>query len=210
MNSLELIIIIIIIILVIFLLYKKNINRNEIENLSTDTSANNHFFNNITITGDSISFNKKITFNGNIEIPNNNFTKNTLDIFPPDTILLFYGLETSVPPGWAICNGKNDTPDFSGRFLLGSGKGTDLTERPVNQRGGEETHKLTLAEMPSHSHTNTMRMGKYRSRGGQLLIWGFNEGEVWPYDIHMNNVGDNKAHNNMPPFHVLHFIMKMR
>jgi hypothetical protein len=203
MNSLELIIIILIIIFVIFLLYKKNINvnRDKIENFSTDTNI-------ITMTQDGIIFNKKVTFNGNIEISDENFIKNTLDIYPPGIILPFFGTIQNIPRGWVLCDGQSGTPDLRGRFPLGSGKGTGLTERLKEQIGGAETHTLTIAETPAHSHTHTMRMGKFGSSGGKLPIWGDNEGDVWNYDIHMNNVGESRAHNNMPPFVVVHYIMK--
>jgi hypothetical protein len=202
MNSLELIIIILIIIFVIFLLYKKNINvnRDKIENFSTDTNI-------ITMTQDGIIFNKKVTFNGNIEISDENFTKNTLDIYPPGIILPFFG--TIIPNGWVLCDGQSGTPDLRGRFPLGSGQGTGLTERLKEQIGGAETHTLTIAQTPAHNHMNTMRMGKFGGGGsGQLPIWGDNEGDVWPYEIYTNHVGGNQAHNNMPPFVVVHYIMK--
>jgi microcystin-dependent protein len=66
-----------------------------------------------------------------------------------DTIVPF---GTTAPSGWALCNGENGTPDLLGRFILGSGQGKGLTNRTINTKDGTETHKLTVAEMPSHNH----------------------------------------------------------
>ncbi|WP_420137974.1 phage tail protein [Sphingomonas sp.] len=85
------------------------------------------------------------------------------------------------PEGWALCNGaplsvsQNQAlysligttyggaapanfqlPDLQGRLPVGQGTNTTttppLTARTIGQKGGEETHVLVEAEMPSHSH----------------------------------------------------------
>jgi microcystin-dependent protein len=43
-------------------------------------------------------------------------------------------------------------PDLRGRVPVGSGTGTGLTARTIGQTMGEETHTLTITEMPSHNH----------------------------------------------------------
>lgn len=52
----------------------------------------------------------------------------SLDILPIGTILAFGGSLSDIPDGWHICNGKDGTPDLTGRFLEGvaeaSAKGT--------------------------------------------------------------------------------------
>lgn len=32
-----------------------------------------------------------------------------------------YGTESTLPQGWAVCDGKNGTPDLRDRFIIGSG-----------------------------------------------------------------------------------------
>lgn len=44
-------------------------------------------------------------------------------------------------------------PDLRGRVPVGSGTGTGLTARSLGQTMGEETHTLTVTELPSHNHT---------------------------------------------------------
>lgn len=44
-------------------------------------------------------------------------------------------------------------PDFRGRAPVGTGHGPGLTNRVLGSRYGYEDHTLTVAEMPSHTHT---------------------------------------------------------
>lgn len=44
-------------------------------------------------------------------------------------------------------------PDLRGRVAVGTGTGTGLTPRAMNDSFGEETHVLTTAELASHNHT---------------------------------------------------------
>ena len=44
-------------------------------------------------------------------------------------------------------------PDLRGRSLIGAGAGAGLTNRAIGQAIGSEAHVLTVAEMPSHNHT---------------------------------------------------------
>lgn len=43
-------------------------------------------------------------------------------------------------------------PDLRGRSLIGAGTGPGLTSREIGQTVGAETHVLTAAQMPSHTH----------------------------------------------------------
>jgi microcystin-dependent protein len=81
------------------------------------------------------------------------------------------------PKGWAKCDGQllpisQNTalfsllgttyggngqttfalPDFRGRTMLHQGQGPGLSERVIGEEGGTESHTLTIAEMPAHSH----------------------------------------------------------
>ncbi|MUP39419.1 tail fiber protein [Labilibaculum euxinus] len=57
----------------------------------------------------------------------------------------------NIPSGWALCNGQVingiTTPNLSDRFVVGSG-----TTYTTNDRGGNKSVKLELANLPSHSH----------------------------------------------------------
>jgi microcystin-dependent protein len=133
---------------------------------------------------------------------------------------------SNIPKGWAICDGKiyklnNDgtvtedssgiqTPDLRGRFVLGSGVGgkdmlnRDLTNRIIDAKGGEEINLLTIAEMPSHGHQSGGAIcSDMKGCGYKNIITKERN------DINTNNTGGDTPHNNMPPFYVLTYIMKL-
>lgn len=80
--------------------------------------------------------------------------------------------------GWLLCNGRSlqiadypllyqiigttfgqsdpasfNLPDSRGRVLGAVGQGNGLTNRVIGQSIGEETHTLTIPEIPSHDHS---------------------------------------------------------
>jgi hypothetical protein len=136
---------------------------------------------------------------------------------PIGGIIMWSGLITAdFPSNWKLCDGANGTPDLRGRFILCAGQGTNLTNRLIRATGGAETVSLTLSQMPRHSHT-------YNSKGGTGQISG--TPDHWPGVDNIKlgswNTGmrggvdgqadgsDGAAHENMPPFYVLAFIMRI-
>lgn len=138
-----------------------------------------------------------------------------------------FGGETA-PEGWLICDGSaisredyidlftaigttygdgdgNTTfniPDFSGRTAIGMSATYILGDAD-----GEETHTLTVDEMPSHSHTNL-----YHTSSG--TGWGYNYQNIGqrsqPTESSggIGNTGGNQSHNNMQPYIVINYIIK--
>lgn len=132
---------------------------------------------------------------------------------PTGGIIMWSGSVASIPDGWAMCDGKNGTPNLSGRFVLAAGSGAGLTPRSPGHSGGEETHRLTEAEMPSHGHqTSVGTVGYSASWNGSAEATaapgqGRNNGSrTW----NSATVGNNVAHNNMPPYYTLAYIMRVR
>lgn len=115
---------------------------------------------------------------------------------PVGTIVIWSGTTSNIPSGWALCNGQNGTPDLRDRFVLGGG-GT----YSVRSTGGEATHKLTVAEMPSHNHAVNYfhQTGSGSNKG---VFSGSYEGT--PYNT--NSTGGSNPHNNMPPYYTLCYI----
>ena len=86
------------------------------------------------------------------------------------------------------------------RFLLGAG-----STYSAGATGGAATHKLSVSEMPKHSHA--FHCGPVNAR-----FPSFDDGNNWPpcYNSSMTNgaliaeAGGDGAHNNMPPYIVVY------
>lgn len=128
--------------------------------------------------------------------------------FPKGMIMAYYGSIGTIPSGWALCDGTNGTPDLRGRFILGvnpnSNKNTLLTAREINSTGGSETHTLTISEMPSHRHSAPYFNGNNSCEcgGGSCACKVEKEKDT-------GTTGESQAHNNMPPFFTLAYLMKL-
>lgn len=89
---------------------------------------------------------------------------------------------------------------IQGRFLFGMN-----SSYPAGSTGGEITHKLTAAEMPTHAHYmasgNAGGDGTWKPDAGGYLVTGVTDDTTtWWAQIGMNNAGGSEAHNNMPPY----------
>jgi len=129
---------------------------------------------------------------------------------PRGCILIWSGTAANIPSGWALCNGSNGTPDLRDKFVLGAG-----ISHTAGTTGGEETHTLTVEEMPSHNHSVSNYNGA-KSGSGSGNNYGFEDvyygaSNVYHKQFHsaISTSGGDQAHNNMPPYYVLCFIMKL-
>jgi microcystin-dependent protein len=143
------------------------------------------------------------------------------------------------PKGWAMCNGQllpinqNQAlfsllgttyggngqtnfalPDLRGRAPMHVGSGHTLGEK-----GGEQAHTLSIAEIPTHTHvlSGSSNSGTAQTPGGNLLatvpsqlyhspgnpLVAMNPGNV-------TNVGGSQAHLNMQPFLTLTFAIALQ
>lgn len=67
----------------------------------------------------------------------------------------------------------------------------------LGDTGGEETHTLTLEEVPAHTHSTNISSGTGGSISAGQVSWGNNR--IANYYT-TNTLGGGKAHNNMPPY----------
>ena len=110
---------------------------------------------------------------------------------------------------------------IKGRFLLSTGKpddnsntayGTNLTyngstkyNETAGSTGGESLHTLTIAQMPSHSHTLESWVTKNPTGGRDaFLVYGMNSGTPQSVKYYQSPEGGGGAHNNMPPYLVVY------
>lgn len=69
---------------------------------------------------------------------------------PVGGIIMWSGVVSTIPSGWALCNGSNGTPDLRNKFIIGAGD----TYAPA-ATGGASTVTLVEANLPAHTHTWT-------------------------------------------------------
>ena len=141
------------------------------------------------------------------------------------------------PKGWAMCNGQllpinqNQAlfsllgttfggdgrvnfalPDLRDRVPIHVGQGHTLGER-----GGEEAHTLSIAELPTHRHVlqasasngaTPVPTGNVLASAGNLYGPAGSLVALTPASV--ANVGGSQAHLNMQPFLVLSFCIALQ
>ncbi len=103
-------------------------------------------------------------------------------------------------------------PNLKGRMPVGLDSGQTEFDA-MGETGGSKTHTLTEAEMPEHQHQIGVNSQNYVDAGTNQIL-GSNNG----YDGYALNpasgiqgcskVGGGDAHENMPPFLVVNYIIK--
>ena len=151
-------------------------------------------------------------------------------VVPTGCILPFCG--NNAPQGWLLCDGSainrttyadlfailgtnygegdNSTtfnlPDMRGKVAVGLN--TNGAFDALGKSVGEETHTLTVAEMPSHMHDMADNDAGYYTGWGDRAGW-------CQASVHGNGgrfgtayVGGNESHNNIQPSLVFNYIIK--
>jgi len=121
---------------------------------------------------------------------------------PSGLIAIWHGLIANIPSGWVICDGNNSTPNLLTRFV----RSVATAGTNPGATGGSATHTLSVAEMPAHAHTQTGKQGA--PAYGTYSIWPcstFNWGDITQTG---SSAGGGSAHNNLPPYYDVAFIMK--
>ena len=133
---------------------------------------------------------------------------------PIGSIILW--ADGTIPDGWKLCDGDNDTPDMRSRFARGATDSDDLLDS-----GGAETHAHTnpnTGAIGNHTHTAANSTGPGSAQASTAtggsghpasgahthavnLTTGSDGG-------HSHTVGDTVAANNMPPHIKLYYIMR--
>ena len=94
-------------------------------------------------------------------------------------------------------------PDFRGRVPGDAGATAGLTTRNLGDKVGEETHVLTVTEMPSHDHggvTDAAGFGTGAQGIAALSGSGVDAADNAGNHVHsISAQGGGQAHNNMQP-----------
>ena len=124
---------------------------------------------------------------------------------PKGGIIMWSG--TNMPSGFALCDGKNGTPNLMDKFIIGSGR-----NYRIGNTGGNEKIKLNVNQLPPHNHNFS---AKYIQKSGRdhsvYVIPGGNDD--WNYSgskvCQTNTVGAGNEIDIRPPFYALAYIMKL-
>ena len=154
--------------------------------------------------------------------------ESTSSSVPQGSIIPWYGSPGNIPNGFALCDGKNGTPDLRDRFLVGAGNAYKLGDI-----GGENSIKLEATQIGNHYHA----FGSYDSNNGHFIrlpsyatfpmppgsgrAWWNGKGD-WrgfegPFATQSLDLvtslaistAAQEAHENRPPYYALHYIMKL-
>lgn len=75
-------------------------------------------------------------------------------------IIMWSGAINAIPAGWALCDGKNGTPDLRNRFIAGAGD-----KYKPGEAGGMDTVTLNVKQIPAHDHDgDTQINGQHEHR----------------------------------------------
>jgi microcystin-dependent protein len=181
---------------------------------------------------DTFNFADLKAFPTNRFLLENSATKTELEelknlAMPKGAIIMWSGSTTSLPAGFALCNGQNVTgygtvPDLRGRFVVGfdveksntpaNNTTTGENYGKVGNKGGLREVALSVAQMPSHNHTTEQfsRKGYPDGSGDRTNNYYFIDGSRGKdSSLIINSTGGGQAHENRPPYYVLAFIIKV-
>jgi len=170
---------------------------------------------------------------------NNTYKTNSDNPFIGE-IIMFGG--NFAPRGWALCDGQLlpisqysalfsilgttyggdgrttfGLPDLRGRVAMHPGNGPGLTPRNLGTKSGSETNTLTVAQLPSHSHTivsggkanNPSPAGNLPANGGTNAYSDGSPGKAMKNSM-VNNTGGSQSVNNMQPYQCVNYIIALQ
>jgi microcystin-dependent protein len=154
----------------------------------------------------------------NLSVPG--FANNAL--VPTGVIVMWSGLLTSIPAGWALCDGSVvGRPDLRDRFIVGGG-----SSYGVGTTGGQNTVTLSVNQLPPHSHgvndpghshpTTYILTSATGDGGKRLLSSNFNNygsavlsSDAATTGISIQNTGSGQAIDVRPRYYSLAYIIKL-
>lgn len=135
----------------------------------------------------------------------------------------------TAPSGWLLCDGSAvSRTTYSALYdaigtTYGSGDGSTTFNLPnmsgrvpvgvsspykLGATGGEATHKLTVGEMPEHKYEFKAGYGAIDS-GDDCFEYGRFSGNRGWHEWLVANQGGDQPHNNMQPYLVMNYVIKV-
>lgn len=150
---------------------------------------------------------------------------------PKGIISMWAGATSSIPSGWALCDGTRGTPDLRGRFVVGAD-----SSFPHKTSGGSSTVYLQESNLPPHRHSGyTDTDGAHNHKqgigaiddknfGGGPNQWPAADANTW-YETYYTIGSAESSHSHyfttstgpgysagfsiLPPYYALAYIMKL-
>lgn len=105
----------------------------------------------IELPEDELLIDKKF----NYSVPDIEWIKKMMDLWIPIGTIIMYNGQNDIPPGWAICDGYNGTPNLINRFIKG-GTGVEYVDpEGVIMENGINKFKIEERHLPYHTHPHT-------------------------------------------------------
>lgn len=151
-------------------------------------------------------------------------------LVPVGAIIMWSGTIATIPVGWVLCDGKNNTPNLLDKFVMGAG------DAASNIYGVGETGGSADAVVVSHNHASTPTAHRHTFAGDDQISYA--KGAIWDgtkvgsfeYDakstlggngaifttseatagVTLSSTGVDGTDKNLPPYYALAFIMKIK
>lgn len=131
--------------------------------------------------------------------------------FPKGTILPYTGDLSTIPAGWALCDGKNGNPDLRDRFLVGAGQ-----EYTMGVIGGSATTTLKTSNLPSNALNANIYM--LDTNSSNIMYGLYNDTINYSYrwyslktlnSILLSQGWNSQPFDNRPPYYAVYWIIKI-
>ena len=155
--------------------------------------------------------------------------------FVTGMIMLWSGSTSSVPSGWALCNGSSGTPDLRDRFVVGAGStyAVNATGGSANATLPSHSHSGATSNGGAHTHSVYVRNDNATNTNGDTLnrpntgVLGDEQGtkgyrttngsstqllknsSTHTHSFTTNSPGSSGTNANLPPYYALAYIMKL-
>ena len=126
-----------------------------------------------------------------------------IESFVTGMIILWSGAANAIPTGFVLCDGNNNTPNLSGRFVVGYDASNN--DYDVNDTGGSESVTLTVNQIPAHTHTY---IDQYVVINNGYRPWPASNNDCAARNVDSGSTGGGQSHENRPPYYALCYIMK--
>lgn len=189
--------------------------------------------NKVKFSGDNVTMVTQPTTTKSTALATTEFVHN---IMPYGAIIMWHGLVSAVPTGWALCDGTNSTPDLTGKFIVGASidalNGSNVFYAATEVTGGftqtggskdatvvQHNHTASATSRvtdPGHNHTIPFSANGVGGGTGPFMEGGRSATVISSTTtnitvstaVAIDSAGIPGDNKNLPPYYALCYIMK--